>query len=447
MREFRRKTADGRYMEISELEQMTIKDLQELAREQDIQGISGLKKQELIFRLLQAQTEQNGLIFGEGILEILPEGYGFLRRNGYTPSPDDIYVSQSQIKRFGLRTGDRISGQVRPPKENEKYYGLLRVEAINGVNPEMIRERKLFERQVPIYPEERIILEVHPKEISTRLIDLVAPIGKGQRGLIVSPPKAGKTIILKKIANSITTNHPEIILMALLIDERPEEVTDFERSVKGDVISSTFDERPEHHIQVAEMVLERSKRLVEQDKDVCILLDSITRLARAYNLVMPSSGKTLSGGLDPNSLHKPKRFFGAARNIEFGGSLTIIASALVETGSRLDDVIFEEFKGTGNMELILNRDLANRRIFPAIDILHSSTRHDELLYDEEDLESIRDLRRIIDSLGDQRGTEFVIDRLSNKTFSTNKRFIEAIPNWYNIFMKGDLDKPNGPSFS
>ena len=447
MREFRRKTADGRYMEISELEQMTIKDLQELAREQDIQGISGLKKQELIFRLLQAQTEQNGLIFGEGILEILPEGYGFLRRNGYTPSPDDIYVSQSQIKRFGLRTGDRISGQVRPPKENEKYYGLLRVEAINGVNPEMIRERKLFERQVPIYPEERIILEVHPKEISTRLIDLVAPIGKGQRGLIVSPPKAGKTIILKKIANSITTNHPEIILMALLIDERPEEVTDFERSVKGDVVSSTFDERPEHHIQVAEMVLERSKRLVEQDKDVCILLDSITRLARAYNLVMPSSGKTLSGGLDPNSLHKPKRFFGAARNIEFGGSLTIIASALVETGSRLDDVIFEEFKGTGNMELILNRDLANRRIFPAIDILHSSTRHDELLYDEEDLESVRDLRRIIDSLGDQRGTEFVIDRLSNKTFSTNKRFIEAIPNWYNIFMKGDLDKPNGPNFS
>jgi transcription termination factor Rho len=316
----------------------------------------------------------------------------------------------------------------------------LRVEAINGINPDMIRERKLFERQVPIYPNERIILEVHPKEISTRLIDLVAPVGKGQRGLIVSPPKAGKTIILKKIANSVTTNHPEIILMALLIDERPEEVTDFERSVKGDVISSTFDERPEHHIQVAEMVLERAKRLVEQDKDVIILLDSITRLARAYNLVMPSSGKTLSGGLDPNSLHKPKRFFGAARNLEFGGSLTIIASALVETGSRLDDVIFEEFKGTGNMELILNRDLANRRIFPAIDILHSSTRHDELLYEADDLESIRDLRRIIDSLGDQRGTEFVIDRLSNKTFSTNKRFIEAIPNWYNIFMKGDLDK-------
>jgi transcription termination factor Rho len=430
-------------LEISELENMTLKDLQNLAKEHDVHGVTGMKKQDLIFKLLQAQTESNGLIFGEGTLEILQEGYGFLRRNGYIPSPEDIYVSQSQIKRFALRTGDTISGQVRPPKENEKYFGLLRVEAINGLNPDNIRNRKLFERQVPIYPEERLILEVHPKEISTRLIDLVAPIGKGQRGLIVSPPKAGKTIILKKIANSITTNHPEMTLIALLIDERPEEVTDFERSVQGEVVSSTFDERPDNHIQVAEMVLEKAKRMVEQDKDVIILLDSITRLARAYNLVMPSSGKTLSGGLDPNSLHKPKRFFGAARNIEFGGSLTIIASALIETGSRLDDVIFEEFKGTGNMELILNRDLANRRIFPAIDILHSSTRHDELLYGAEDLDSIRDLRRIIDSLGEQRGTEFVIDRLANQTFSTNKRFIEAIPNWYNIFMKGDLDRHNG----
>jgi transcription termination factor Rho len=430
-------------LEISELENMNLKELQNLAKEHDIHGVTGLKKQDLIFKLLQAQTEQNGLIFAEGTLDILQEGYGFLRRNGYTPSPEDIYVSQSQIKRFNLRTGDVVSGQVRPPKENEKYYGLLRVEAINGMDPEQIRNRKFFEKQVPIYPLERMILEVHPKEISTRLIDLVAPIGKGQRGLIVSPPKAGKTIILKKIANSVTQNHPEIILMALLIDERPEEVTDFERSVQGEVVSSTFDERPEHHIQVAEMVLEKAKRMVEQDKHVIILLDSITRLARAYNLVMPSSGKTLSGGLDPNSLHKPKRFFGAARNLEHGGSLTIIASALVETGSRLDDVIFEEFKGTGNMELILNRDLANRRIFPAIDILHSSTRHDELLYAQEELESIRDLRRIIDSLGDQRGTEFVIDRLSNKTFSTNKRFIEAIPNWYNIFMKGDLERAGG----
>ncbi|MCD6217170.1 transcription termination factor Rho [bacterium] len=432
-------------MEIAQMENMTLKDLQNLAKEQDVHGITGLKKQDLIFKILQAQTEQNGLIFGEGTLEILQEGYGFLRKNGYTPSSEDIYVSQSQIKRFALRTGDIISGQVRPPKENEKYYGLLRVEAINGINPEMIRRRKLFDREIPIYPFEPITLEVHPKEKSTRIIDLVSPIGKGTRGLIVSPPKAGKTIILKKIANSVTENHPEITVMALLIDERPEEVTDFERSVKGEVVSSTFDERPDHHIQVAEMLLAKAKRLVEQDKDVIILLDSITRLARAYNLVMPSSGKTLSGGLDPNSLHKPKRFFGAARKLEGGGSLTIVASALVETGSRLDDVIFEEFKGTGNMELILNRDLANRRIFPAIDILHSSTRHDELLYPPEYLDSIRDLRRIIDSLGDQRGTEFVIDRLSNKTFSTNKRFIEAIPNWYNIFMKGDLDRPNGHS--
>lgn len=430
-------------MEISELENMTLKDLQHLAKEQNVHQITGVKKQDLIFKLLQAQTEQNGLIFGEGTLEILHEGYGFLRKNGYTPSAEDIYVSQSQIKRFALRTGDVLSGQVRPPKESEKYYGLLRVEAINGINPEMIRHRKLFERQIPIYPFEQIVLEIHPKETSTRLIDIVCPIGKGQRGLIVSPPKAGKTIILKKIANSVTTNHPEIAVMALLIDERPEEVTDFERSVKGDVVSSTFDERPEHHIQVAEMVLAKAKRLVEQDKDVIILLDSLTRLARAYNLVIPSSGKTLSGGLDPNSLHKPKRFFGAARKLEGGGSLTIIASALVETGSRLDDVIFEEFKGTGNMELILNRDLANRRIFPAIDILHSSTRHDELLYNAEELDSVRDLRRIIDSLGEQRGTEFVIDRMANKTFSTNKRFIEAIPNWYNIFMKGDLDRTNG----
>ncbi|MFH1515537.1 MAG: transcription termination factor Rho, partial [bacterium] len=297
-------------MEISELENLTIKDLQTLAKEQDVQGIKGLKKQDLIFKLLQARTEQNGLIFGEGTLEILQEGYGFLRKNGYTPSADDIYVSQSQIKRFGLRTGDYVSGQVRPPKENEKYFGLLRIEAINNLNPELIRNRKRFEKQIPVYPDERLILEVHPKEISMRIIDLVAPIGKGQRGLIVSPPKAGKTILLKKIANSITTNHPEMVLMALLIDERPEEVTDFERSVQGEVVSSTFDERPEHHIQVAEILLEKAKRLVEQDKDVIILLDSLTRLARAYNLVMPSSGKTLSGGLDPNSLHKPKRFFG-----------------------------------------------------------------------------------------------------------------------------------------
>ncbi|HYE77755.1 MAG TPA: transcription termination factor Rho, partial [bacterium] len=320
--------------------------------------------------------------------------------------------------------------------ESEKYYGLLRVDAVNGANPDITKTRAQFEKLIPIYPNERLILEMDPRELSSRIIDLISPIGKGQRGLIVSPPKAGKTILLKKIANSITANHPEIVLMALLIDERPEEVTDFERSVHGEVVSSTFDERPEHHIQVAEMLLEKAKRLVEQDRDVVILLDSITRLARAYNLVMPSSGKTLSGGLDPNSLHKPKRFFGAARNLEGGGSLTIVATALVDTGSRLDDVIFEEFKGTGNMELVLNRDLANKRIFPAIDILRSGTRHDELLYTEPQIEAIRDLRRLIDALGEQRGTEFVIDRLANaKVFPTNEKFIEAIPQWYMTFMK------------
>jgi len=421
---------------MADLEDMTLAELREVAKEHDIANITGLKKHELVMRILQIQTEESGNLFGEGTLEILPEGYGFLRRNGYTPTPDDIYVSQSQIKRFGLRTGDYVSGQTRIPKESEKYYGLLRVEAVNGSNPDITKTRAAFEKLVPIYPLERLILEVDPKELSSRIIDLISPIGKGQRGLIVSPPKAGKTILLKKIANSVTHNHPECVLMALLIDERPEEVTDFERSVQGEVVSSTFDERPEHHIQVAEMLLEKAKRLVEQDRDVIILLDSITRLARAYNLVMPSSGKTLSGGLDPNSLHKPKRFFGAARNLEGGGSLTIIATALVDTGSRLDDVIFEEFKGTGNMELVLNRDLANKRIFPAIDILRSGTRHDELLYTEEQIEAIRDLRRLIDALGEQRGTEFVIDRLSNsKVFPTNDKFIEAIPQWYATLMK------------
>jgi transcription termination factor Rho len=394
-------------------------------------------------RILRAQAESSGYIFATGTLEILNEGYGFLRRNGYTPTPDDIYVSLSQIKRFGLRTGDVIQGQIRPPKDNEKYFGLLRIEAINGGDPEFTKERPVFDKMVPVYPDKRMVLETNSKLISTRLIDLISPIGKGQRGLIVSQPKAGKTVLLKMIANAVTENHPEVVLMALLIDERPEEVTDFERNVKGEVVSSTFDERPENHIQVAEMVLEKAKRQVEHGKDVMILLDSITRLARAYNLVMPSSGKTLSGGLDPNSLHKPKRFFGAARNIENGGSLTIVATALVETGSRLDDVIFEEFKGTGNMELVLNRDLANRRIFPAIDILKSGTRHEELLYSEEEVEAIRNLRAIMDSLGDQHGTEFVIDRIGNKAFPTNKQFIEAIPGWYNIFLKGGLRRGGG----
>jgi len=425
-------------MDIATLEVKTLTDLRTIAKEAEIPGITTLKKMDLILAILQANAKQTGNEFANGTLEILQEGYGFLRRNGYIPSPDDIYVSLSQIKRFGLRTGDVIQGQIRPPKDNEKYFGLLRIEAINGSDPDIAKDRPNFQKLVPIFPEKRLILETSSNIISTRLIDLISPVGKGQRGLIVSQPKAGKTVLLKMIANAISENHPEMVLMALLIDERPEEVTDFERSVKGEVVSSTFDERPDHHIQVAEMLLEKAKRLVEHGRDVIILLDSITRLARAYNLVMPSSGKTLSGGLDPNSLHKPKRFLGAARNIEEGGSLTIIATALVETGSRLDDVIFEEFKGTGNMELVLNRDLANRRIFPAIDILKSGTRHEELLYSETEVEAIRNLRAIINSLGDDHGTEFVIDRISNKAFPTNKQFIEAIPGWYNIFLKGDM---------
>jgi len=431
-------------MDITALESKTLTELRTMAKEAELSGVTALKKKDLILAILRAKAESSGHIFATGALEILPEGYGFLRRNGYTPSPEDIYVSLSQIKRFGLRTGDVIQGQIRPPKDNEKYFGLLRIEAINDGDPEFAKNRPIFGKMVPIFPDERLILETSPKLISTRLIDLISPIGKGQRGLIVSQPKAGKTVLLKMIANAISENHPEVMLLALLIDERPEEVTDFERSVKGEVVSSTFDERPDNHIQVAEMLLEKAKRYVEHGRDVMILLDSITRLARAYNLVMPSSGKTLSGGLDPNSLHKPKRFLGAARNIEEGGSLTIIATALVETGSRLDDVIFEEFKGTGNMELVLNRDLANRRIFPAIDILKSGTRHEELLYNEAEVEAIRNLRAIIDSLGDQHGTEFVIDRIGNKAFLTNDQFIEAIPGWYNIFLKGDLRR-NGAS--
>jgi transcription termination factor Rho len=422
-------------IEIANLEELTLSELREKAKEYDLSGVTGLKKHELVMKLMQIQTERTGLIFAEGTLDILSEGYGFLRRNGYVPSGDDIYVSLSQIKRFGLRTGDYVAGQVRPPKENEKYYGLLRIEMINGIDPDNLRERPIYEKLTPVYPTERLTLETHPKEISARLIDLLSPIGKGQRGLIVSPPKAGKTILLKKIANAITQNHPEVILIALLIDERPEEVTDFQRNVQGEVVASCFDEKPDHHITVAEMVLSKAKRLVEVGKDVMILLDSITRLARAYNLVMPSSGKTLSGGLDPNSLHKPKRFLGAARKIEEGGSLTIIASALIETGSRLDDVIFEEFKGTGNMEVVLDRALANKRIFPAIDIVQSSTRHEELLYTPEELEAVRNLRVILDAWGKDRGTEFVIDRISNKAFPTNKLFVDAVPGWYSIFMK------------
>lgn len=432
-------------LEIVDLEGLTLGDLREKAKQYNLSAVTGLKKHDLALKIIQAQTERTGLIFAEGTLDILSEGYGFLRGKGYVPSPEDIYVSLSQIKRFALRTGDFVAGQVRPPKENEKYFGLLRIEAINNMDPEQLRERAVFEKLTPVYPTQRLVLETHPKETSMRLIDLLSPIGKGTRGLIVSPPKAGKTILLKKIAHAIAQNHPEMILIALLIDERPEEVTDFQRNVQGEVAASCFDMKPDHHIAVADMVLNKAKRAVEMGKDVIILLDSITRLARAYNLVMPSSGKTLSGGLDPNSLHKPKRFLGAARKIEEGGSLTIVATALVETGSRLDDVIFEEFKGTGNMEVILDRALANKRIFPAIDIVQSSTRHEELLYTEEELEAVRMLRVILDSWGKERGTEFVIDRISNKAFPNNKLFVEAIPGWYSIFMKNG-QSGNGKSF-
>ena len=380
-------------MNIAELEKKTITELHDLAKDFEISGYSRLKKKELIFELLKAETEQGGLIFGEGVLEILPDGYGFLRPSKYVPSADDIYISASQIKRFDLRNGDVVSGQVRQPKENEQYFALLRIEAVNYQDPELAQERPHFEDLTPLYPREKITLEHNPNEISSRLIDIVAPIGKGQRGLIVAPPKAGKTVLLKKIANSISANFAEAKLMILLIDERPEEVTDMQRSVDAEVISSTFDEPPQNHINVSELVLEKAKRLVEQKQDVIILLDSITRLARAYNVNIPSSGRTLSGGLDPTALHKPKSFFGAARNIEEGGSLTILATSLVQTGSRMDDVIYEEFKGTGNMELHLSRKLAQKRLFPAIDVNLSGTRKEELLLSEEELDTMWQLRK------------------------------------------------------
>ncbi|MBC7084514.1 MAG: transcription termination factor Rho [Bacillota bacterium] len=411
-------------MNISDLEARTIHDLYEIARDLGIASPTKLRKKELIFEILKVRAEKEGLIFAEGILEIMAEGFGFLRVAGLNPSPDDIYVSPSQIRRFALRTGDMISGQVRPPKESEKYFALLRVEAVNGRDPEMATRRLFFEDLTPIYPNERLRLETTPREITTRMIDLIAPLGKGQRGLIVSPPKAGKTTVLKKIANAITANHPEVELLVLLVDERPEEVTDMERSVKGLVTSSTFDLPPENHIRVAEMVLERAKRLVEHGKDVVILMDSITRLARAYNLVEPPSGRTLSGGLDPNALRSPKRFFGAARNIEEGGSLTILATALVETGSRMDDVIYEEFKGTGNMELHLDRKLAERRIFPAIDINRSGTRKEELLLTEEELDMMYLLRRAMGNLGTAEMTELMLERLHHT--KNNEEFRQLV---------------------
>ncbi|MHB1687687.1 MAG: transcription termination factor Rho [Ignavibacteriaceae bacterium] len=412
-------------MDISELKSKKIVELNTIAKELSIVDYSDLRKQELIFKILEAQTAKDGLTFSKGVLEVLPDGYGFLRSSDYNylPSPDDIYVSPSQIKKFSLRTGDFVSGQVRPPKEGERFFALLRVEAVNGLEPEGIRERTLFDNLVPVYPTRRINLETVPGEYAMRIMDLLSPIGKGQRGLIVSPPKSGKTILLQKIANSITRNHPEIKLIILLIDERPEEVTDMERSVKGEVISSTFDEPPERHVQVADMVIEKAKRLVEAKEDVVILLDSITRLARAHNIVVPHSGRILSGGVDANALHKPKRFFGAARNTEDGGSLTIIATALIDTGSRMDDVIFEEFKGTGNMELVLNRDLSDRRIFPAIDVNRSGTRREDLLMKEDDLAKVWILRKILSDFNSVEAMDFILDKIrgtkNNKDFLNN----------------------------
>jgi transcription termination factor Rho len=412
-------------MDIAELQSKKIAELHEIAKSLKVTGYSDLRKQELIFKILDGQTTADGLRFSKGILEVLPDGYGFLRSADYNylPSPDDIYVSPSQIKKFNLRTGDTVSGQVRPPKEGERFFALLRVEAVNFLSPEIIRERILFDNLTPLYPNEKIQLETIPGEYSMRIMDILTPIGKGQRGLIVSPPKTGKTILLQKIANSITRNHPEVVLIVLLIDERPEEVTDMERSVSAEVVSSTFDEAPDRHVQVADMVLEKAKRLIEAKKDVVILLDSITRLARAHNTVVPHSGKILSGGVDANALHKPKRFFGAARNIEEGGSLTIIATALIETGSRMDEVIFEEFKGTGNMEIVLDRKLSDRRTFPAIDINKSGTRKEDLLLGEE-LNRIWILRKILADLNPVEAMEFLLDKL--KGTKNNKEFLKVM---------------------
>jgi len=413
-------------LDIEKLKELKISELNKLARDLKVDGTGGLKKQDLIFKILQAQTEKEGLIFGEGVLEILEDGFGFLRspKYNYLPGPDDIYISPSQIRKFDLRTGDTVSGQIRPPKEGERYFALLKVEAVNFENPEKAKEKILFDNLTPTYPDERIVLETAPSEVSMRVMDLLTPIGKGQRGLIVAQPYSGKTVLLQKVANAITTNYPDVILIVLLIDERPEEVTDMQRSVKGEVVSSTFDEPPERHIQVAEVVLEKAKRLVEHKKDVVILLDSITRLARAYNTTVPHSGKILSGGVDSSALHKPKRFFGAARNIEEGGSLTIIATALIDTGSRMDEVIFEEFKGTGNMEIQLDRNLFQRRIYPSIDIKRSNTRKEELLVKDDELKRIWVMRKVLNELNSIEAMELLIERLS-KT-KTNTEFLNSL---------------------
>ena len=418
-------------MNLKELKEKKISELTVLAMEFNIEGAAGMRRQDLIFALLQAQTDKNGMISSEGVLEILPDGFGFLRAPDYNylPGPDDIYVSPSQIRRFNLKTGDTVSGQIRPPKESEKYFALLKVDKVNFEDPEVARDKILFDNLTPLYPQERIRLEVPPKnpkdkDMTMRVIDLMAPIGKGQRSLIVAPPRTGKTVLLHNIANSITTNHPEIVLIVLLIDERPEEVTDMQRSVKGEVISSTFDEPAQRHVQVAEMVIEKAKRLVEHKRDVVILLDSITRLARAYNTVVPPSGKILSGGVDSNALHRPKRFFGAARNIEEGGSLTIIATALIDTGSRMDEVIFEEFKGTGNMELVLDRKLADKRVFPAIDIAKSGTRKEELILPDNELKRIWVLRKYLSQMGTSDSMDFLLEKIQGT--KTNKDFLDSM---------------------
>jgi transcription termination factor Rho len=413
-------------MNLVELKKLKISELTNMAREFNIEGASGKRKQDLIFSLLQAHSEQNGLIYGQGVLEILPDGFGFLRAPdaNYLPGPDDIYISPSQIRRFNLRTGDTIAGQIRPPKDSERYFALLKVEQINHEDPEDAREKILFDNLTPLYPDERVTLETTSDNCSARVLDLMTPIGKGQRGLIVAPPRTGKTMLLQNIANSVTANHPDIHKIVLLIDERPEEVTDMQRSVDAEVISSTFDEPPQRHVQVAEMVIEKAKRLVEHKLDVLILLDSITRLARAYNATVPPSGKILSGGLDSNALQKPKRFFGAARNIEEGGSLTIIATALVDTGSRMDEVIFEEFKGTGNMEIHLDRKLTDRRVFPSMDINRSGTRKEELLLEEADMNRIWILRKLLAPLTPVDSMEFLLEKI--KGTKNNKHFLASM---------------------
>ena len=415
-------------MDIAELKEMNIASLTQIAKDLNVMGASALRKQQLIFKILQAQTEKNGLIFSEGVLETLPDGFGFLRAPDYNylPGPDDIYVSPSQIRKFDLHTGDTVSGQIRPPKDGERYFALIKVEAINFEHPDVARNKIFFDNLTPLYPDDRIKLETQPDNLAARVMDLMVPVGKGQRGLIVSPPRTGKTMLLQTIANSVTENHPEVVLIVLLIDERPEEVTDMQRSVNGEVISSTFDEPATRHVQVAEMVIEKAKRLVEHKRDVVILLDSVTRLARAYNTIVPPSGKILSGGVDSNALQRPKRFFGAARNIEEGGSLTIIATALIDTGSRMDDVVFEEFKGTGNMEVHLERKLVEKRVFPAIDINRSGTRKEELLLPKDELNRVWILRKVLNPLGAVETMELMLDKLSKK--KNNGEFLASMSN-------------------